>query len=289
LPAVEEPRREQSEHPKLDTREQHYAIKTWRYLRLAMVVLVVGLAVAVVHAAIVVPGDCWQTSISAYYYTSVHAYFIAALVSIGVCLFCLRGSTPGEDVYLNLAGVCAPVVGLVPTPDPGTCGVVHGTLQQIDDNVDNNVTALLAVGALALIILARLRGKALPSQAARRAYAVGVAAWLGTLLVFILDDEFFVHNAHFAAAGLMFFFIFIVVLINARDCSEGGPATAVRNRYGLIAGAMVVSVVGFLVAGCLGFDHWLLGVEIALIVLFAIFWGIQTHDLWDDGLRKVPA
>src|ERR1700704_5406992 len=113
-----------------------------------MVVLVAGLAVAIVHEWITVHADCLQTSISAYYYTSVHAYFIGALVSIGVCLFCMKGSTDTEDVVLNLAGMFAPIVGLVPTPGPGTCGVVPGTAQHIHDNVANNMTALFVVGAL---------------------------------------------------------------------------------------------------------------------------------------------
>jgi hypothetical protein len=133
-----------------------------------MIVLVAGLAVSIVTEWIARDADCFQTSISAYYYTSVHAYFIGALVSIGVCLFCLKGNTEGEDVLLNLAGMFAPVVALVPTPDPGQCGVVRGTTKHVHDNVVNNITALLVVGLISLVILAALSSRALPSQAARR-------------------------------------------------------------------------------------------------------------------------
>ncbi|MFL6272393.1 MAG: hypothetical protein ACJ75A_20050, partial [Actinomycetes bacterium] len=73
--------------------------KSYRYLRLAMVGLLLCLAVSVVIQS-------WRQgdllgSVSAYYYTPAQAYFVAALVSIGVCLFCLRGSTEVEDVLLN--------------------------------------------------------------------------------------------------------------------------------------------------------------------------------------------
>jgi hypothetical protein len=282
---VDEPSPPQSPEPELSHDEQVFAIKTWRYLRLAMVVLVAGLAVSIAYEWITVRTDCFQTSISAYYYTSVHAYFIGAIVAIGVCLFCLKGSTDTEDVLLNLAGMFAPVVGLVPTPGPGKCGVVRATTQHIHHNVANNMTALLVVGALALAILAALSSKALPSRPARLGYAVAAAIWLGGGLVFILADHFFVKKAHGTAAALMFFCIFLVVCINAREYKDKGPATSVRNRYGAIAVAMGTSFVVFPVAGALGWHHWLLGIEVALISLFAAFWLIQTKDLWHEGLR----
>lgn len=55
-------------------------------------------------------------SINAYYYTPVRGMFAGALLGIGVCLVCIRGSTTVEDVLLNAAGMLAPVVALIPTP-----------------------------------------------------------------------------------------------------------------------------------------------------------------------------
>lgn len=248
-----------------------------------MVVLVAGLAISIIDECIT--ADCVQTSISAYYYTSVHGYFIGALVAIGVSLFCLKGSTDAEDVLLNLAGMFAPVVAFVPTPDPGTCGVVSGTTEHIHDNVANNMTALFIVGFIALVTLAVLSSKALPSRSARLGYAVAFAMWLGGGLVFLVDDDFFEKKAHGTAAVLMFVCIFIVVCINALQYRDKGPATSVRNRYGAIAVAMGTSFVVFPLAGCLGWDHWVLGIEVALLSLFAAFWLIQTKDLWHEGLR----
>jgi hypothetical protein len=200
--------------------EQVYAIKTWRYLRLAMVVLVVGLGVSIGFERWKVHPGCFQTSISAYYYTPVHGFFVGALVAIGTCLFCLKGSTAAEDILLNLAGMFAPAVALVPTPNTGSCASVLGTTQDRDVNIGNNVFALLAVGLLALLILAVLVARNLPTVPALIGYGVAAAVWLATVLVFWLARGFFVHNAHYTAAILMFVCILVVVVINAFSYKE---------------------------------------------------------------------
>ena len=81
------------------------AVKTYRYLRLAMIALVVGLFACVLYEHSKTRTGCWQTSISAYYYTPVQGFLVAALVTIGVSLVALRGNTDWEDVLLNMAGV----------------------------------------------------------------------------------------------------------------------------------------------------------------------------------------
>jgi hypothetical protein len=263
--------------------EQVYAIKTWRYLRLAMVVLVVGLGVSIAYERGKV--DCFQTSISAYYYTPVHGYFVGALVSIGVCLFCLKGSTDAEDILLNLAGMFAPVVALVPTPGTGTCASVLGTTQDRDVNIANNVTALLVVGLLALVILVALAVKHLPPTPARVGFAVAAALWVATAVIFWSARHFFVRNAHYSAAVLMFGCILLVVWINAFAYKEKTRATSPRNRYAAIGGTMAVAAVVITVIGLLGWAYWVIAIEGTLITLFAAFWVIQTKELWHEGLR----
>jgi hypothetical protein len=269
----------------LSYEEQVYAIKTWRYLRMAMVVLVVGLGVSIGYERWKVNPGCFQTSISGYYYTPVHGYFVGALVSIGVCLFCLKGSTEAEDILLNLAGMFAPIVALVPTPDTGTCASVLGTTQDRDVNVANNVTALLAVGFLALLIIAALAAQNLPPLPVVLGYAVAATVWIAAALVFWLGRHFFVRNAHYTAAVLMFVCILLVVAINAFGYKEKTKATSARNRYGVIAGAMGASSVIIIIAGLLGWDYWIILIEATLISLFAVFWVIQTKELWHEGLR----
>ena len=94
-----------------------FAIKSYRYLRLSIVVVVLALLASVLIERSHV--DCFQESISAYFYTPVQAMFVSALVVIGVCLIAVRGRTTGEDVLLNLAGVLAPIVAFVPTTSSG--------------------------------------------------------------------------------------------------------------------------------------------------------------------------
>src|SRR2546423_15387302 len=88
-------------------------VKSYRYLRTALVLLLVGLGAAVL----------WQTkvattvlsSVSAYYYTAAQPIFVAALIGLAACVIALRGTNAVEDVALNLAGMFAAVVAIVPT------------------------------------------------------------------------------------------------------------------------------------------------------------------------------
>jgi hypothetical protein len=265
-------------------RKQAFAVETWRYLRIALVVLVVGLVVAVGYQLFHSECKCFLTSISAYYYAPVHAYFVGALVSIGVCLFCLKGSSEGEDVLLDVAGMLAPVVALVPTPDEDASAAVLFTTKDITASVTNNITALLAVGAIGLIVAAVLHRRDRPLLALI-GYAVAVALFVTTLLWLVIDRPSFVHDAHFIAASLMFTCISGVVWVNAIGYRSKKGAPPVRNPYFPIAVAMVASVVAMLIAERAGWDYWLLGLEFALIGLFALFWLIQTVELWDEGLR----
>ena len=77
-----------------------------------MVVVVVMLAAAVLFDS--VPTDCWQGSISAYYYTAAHNVFVAALCCLGIMMIVYKGSKDSEDVLLNLAGTLAFFVAFVP-------------------------------------------------------------------------------------------------------------------------------------------------------------------------------
>lgn len=266
--------------------EQQYAIKSWRYLRLGMVVLVAGLFASIAYE--IGNANCLQTSISAYYYTPVHDYFVAALLAIGVCLFSLRGCRDIEDGLLNLAGMLAPVVALVPTPHPGNCASVFGSLEDRGVNIENNITALIVVVVLAGIILGglTLRKTLKPPKMAWVMFAVAAAVWIILILVFYQDRAVFVRKAHYAAAIPMFGCILVVVLINAHGYkTTGKPEKLFGNPYAYVGGAMIASSVAFAIAGYGGWDHWVIAIEFALISLFAAFWVTQTIELWDDGLR----
>ena len=72
------------------------AVKTYRYLRIAMVMVVIALAVSIAierrDVGRLLKRSCYQTSISAYYYTPVQAVFVAGLVVIGVCLIAVKAT-----------------------------------------------------------------------------------------------------------------------------------------------------------------------------------------------------
>jgi hypothetical protein len=96
-----------------------------------------------------------------------------------------------------------------------------------------------------------------------------------------LDRPSFIGHAHYTAAILLFACIIVVVGLNARDSR---PLFA--SLYLIIAVAMVASAVGMgLYQRWHEWHHSVLWIEGTLIALFAIFWLIQTVELWSDGLR----
>jgi len=105
--------------------------------------------------------DCWQTSISAYYYTPVRAIFVGSMIAVGLSLIVYKARFMLEDVLLNLAGMLAPVVAVAPTTDVGKCWSVTPNPLPVSNgapanwvvkNIDNNFYALLIAGAVGLIV-----------------------------------------------------------------------------------------------------------------------------------------
>jgi ABC-type Co2+ transport system permease subunit len=287
----------------LTVTEQLNAKKTWRFLRIAMVVFVVGLGLAIYREHSISelhllgggidPNHCWQHSISAYYYTPVRGFLVGALVTIGACLVCLKGNTDAEDILLNLAGMFAPVVALVPTPSPGSCASVLGTTNERNADIANNFPVLLGVGLLAIAVLLVLevislaRGKGGSSTPARIGFLVAVAVLVLGWYMYKQHRGFFeganTLNAHDTAASLMFACIGLVVLLNAiHTWSQGAVAWFYLATFAL----MVASIVVFVILHHNGWDYSVIFVEICMISLFALFWIIQTAELWNEGLRN---
>jgi hypothetical protein len=264
---------------------QDYAIKTWRYLRLAMIGLVIALAAAVVYEVARRGADCVQTSISAYYYTPARAIFVGALIAIGACLICLRGSRDWEDILLNVAGMLAPVVALVPTPEPGACAWPPGAPADPTPNVENNITAVLVVGIVAFVALAVLSWRHEERRPARLGYVAAVALWAIALLVFVVERKAFVDHGHLVSAVVMFGCIIAVAFINAISFKQKQGDPNAGNRYSFVGLAMLTVLPLYLFGG----KYHVLLAEIDALVLFAIFWIIQTQELWDPGIRAEPA
>jgi hypothetical protein len=272
------------------------AVKTYRYLRLAMILLVVGLFACVLYEHAKARNGCWQTSISAYYYTPVQGFLVAALVTIGVSLVALRGNTDWEDALLNLAGVCAPVVAFVPYPRPGTCGSVLTDTRNRLVNIDNNMLGLIVAGGLALVVVGVLTHLSERSGGPDRPGPVGLLGFwaiavlfLAATAVYFWDRSLLLDHGHDVAAVAMFGFIFLNVWLNAAALHRNHNATATRsiwrNRYTVVGVLMAVAVVANVAAHFAGFRWWVLTLETSMIVLFAWFWIAQTIELWNQGLR----
>ena len=94
-----------------------------------------------------------------------------------------------------------------------------------------------------------------------------------------------IDNAHDVAAVLMFPCIVGAAVDNALDVR----ARYLRNLYGAIAIGMATSLVAIPLVGHLtGWSYWTIVAEAILITLFAVFWVIQTWELWKPGLRPRP-
>ena len=288
--------------------------KTYRYLRIGIVAAVVLLGAAVVLERSKVAPDCWQTSISAYYYTPARAVFVGALMAIGMSLIVIKGSTGWEDVLLNAAGMLAPVVALVPIGNPGACwsikpeplptvtNPVTNDLELapwVERNIENNIEALLWAGAAAVVAAALIAGIAFAVGARRgerptlaplwtgpqrgtffSLIAVGAALVVGAVLFATWDR--FEENAHGLAAYAMFGFLAAAAVVNALECRKFGLRWYVR-LYGLIAVLMGAAALMILVKD---WDHKTLVLEMVEIGLFAGFWIVQTRELWHTTVRS---
>ena len=95
------------------------AVKSYLYLRAGLIgaacFLLVSLSVEILKVSSA-KGFCLQPSISAYYHTPVRAVFVGSLLMVGIALIVIQGDK-FEDTFLTFAGMLAPVVALVPTPN----------------------------------------------------------------------------------------------------------------------------------------------------------------------------
>jgi hypothetical protein len=273
------------------------AIVTYRYLRISMVgaVVLLGVSIGIERAQVA----CWQTSVSAYYYTPVRAIFVGVLLAIGLCLIAIKGSTVWEDATLNAAGMLAPIVAVVPTTDVGTCWSQRPPSFPVTEdgdlagwvvaNIDNNITALIVTGIAGLLIAAivasiatrNLRAIAEIGPVRMRLGLLSAMAFLVSgAVVFALWDDFDTR-AHGLAALAMFLLLAVAVGINAWHRRNDPGARVYVWIYASIAAAMVISGAVMLPFGS-RWTHMVLVLEATQIALFATFWLAQTKEHWNE-------
>lgn len=285
------------------------ALATYRYLRIAMPVLILLLTAAVVSQVLAPEPDCWLGSISAYYYTSARAVFVASLCALGACLIIYHGNTPREDFVLNISGFLAFMVALVPTPlaelvikptdlgGPDQEAVCKRSnvpsSSQLTDAINNNVLALLVAATFVLCVVLWFRAMSTPSDGPSLAVCALAAMLLLGWSMFLLDRSFIRDNGHLLSAVTMFAGIVAVVVMNAIPSKRIDPrASAAPAPYLLLYRAILAAMVAAtLIIGAIAiwghFDHAVFWLEASLIGLFAAFWVGQTKELWDQESRPM--
>ncbi|NIK37221.1 hypothetical protein FHS05_002260 [Microbacterium endophyticum] len=273
--------------------------RTYRYVRLSIVGAVFALGVTL--AAVFVT-DGPLTSISAAYYSPARDVFVGAIFAITLALVALSGRSI-EQALLDYMAILAPIVAIVPTPiDPavwgGTCADAPSCVPpEFAASVDVSAVALIATaaaavgGAWALAIVQRTLSR-----------ASGIALIIAALIViamgawWIIWPQGFLQGAHAVAASLFFGLIAAVATIAAL----GAGRLARTRRRGLIyrgayatvaigigvSVALLITVVlcdvwGFDVSRATGIPLIFVGEALAL-ALFAVFWTVQTVQLWND-------
>ncbi len=280
--------------------ERRETPSSYRYLRLGILAAVFMLAISVLYEVREAP-DCWQTSISAYYYTPVRSIFVGGLLVIGFSLIVIKGRSYWEDIFLNLAGMFAPVVALVPTSGTGTCfsiplsaapanteaaqkELAEWLQVNLHANIQNNMLALLMAGVFAVgfvLIIGRSRSleRSLANPTSRFTYSLLLTMVLLLIGVWSFRRYDFVEeNAHYIAAYMMFFFLWVVVVLNQLITQNAGY----KRLYRMIWAGMLVSVFLLLAldAWVLEIKHQTLWLEALEIGLFATFWVVETTEQW---------
>jgi hypothetical protein len=267
-----------------------YAINSYRYLRIAIVVVLLALLCSVALERAHSKG-CFEESISAYYYTPVHSIFVGALVALGVCLIAIRGSTDPEDVLLNIAGVLAPIVAFVPTAQPthpctNNLYARGNTLAYINNNlVAFGIALVLAfVIAVATVFRADKDRRNIHKVSKHTVWGLALSGALLALGIgwYFLSRSSFLDHAHGGGAAVLFLLVGVVVFINGLS----SPNAKYRRGYMMVALAMALSFVTVLIVGFLD-PHWrhqILWLELLELSLLLVYWTLQTAELWDPGV-----
>jgi hypothetical protein len=279
------------------SRDEAAAIKTYRYLRLGMLLIVVALAAALFkqwRAA-----GCAQGSISAYYYTPVGPLFIGGMVAIGVSLIVIKGATVLEDVSLSLAGMLAPVVAFVPTTFEAPCAPHRRPSRgqsalppEILERIHNNIWALLVAGTVAIAVgLFLIRVERHEAKVSTRSQtprwillgfnALAVSAgwwWYASGRIVKLHGP----SAVFMFAGLAVASLASgISLGRIKDQGRKPKHWRLYERVYVAVGVLMV-VLGVVIDRWPGhWDHRTLVQELIEISLFAVMWGVQSVERWE--------
>lgn len=263
-----------------------YQVRSYRYLRIGIVGLLVGLGSAVVYQRL--QPACGLSSVSAYYYTPARSLFVGGLIGLGVGMLALRGMNLAEDVFLNLGGMFAFMVAFVPTG--GGTGPCQDPDTRVGPSVQDNVTALLIVAILVIaggFLFLAIAWKRLGNAYRWWALAEGIAAlalWAAALTAIEFYLSWALRYVHYISAISLAACIIAVAAANAFPRGDGSAKTGNRTSpvrrplYAWIAIVMVV-ISGVMIGLAISNKITLFWVEISIAGMFALFWGAQTVQL----------
>jgi hypothetical protein len=252
-------------------------------------------------------------SISDSWYTDARTIFVLGLAGAACLLIVVRGDTLTEQTLLNVAGgLGLMVAGAACWPKDGS----GESLGSYDPDVARlNEYAIGALLVIALIVCAV--GTVLPAKLVGSGWkvsghvrtvlhATAPALIVSGLVAFVLDRTWLAEHIHEPAAVAMFVLLGCVALLRTTlglDLLRRIGDTAVDDSlssihleaaersksrrtgfdaiYTAVAIAMIV-VVG--IAAILAWNEakpgWVLFVEALLLILFGVFWGVQTREAW---------
>lgn len=268
--------------------------RTYRYVRLTILAATLLLAVAVGMQAMV-GGPL--PSLSAAYYTPAGPMFVAALFVVAAAFVALSGHSV-EQGLLDVAAVLALVIAVVPTTLESEVG---GELVRcvppatIPTAVNNGVAvaSVVLVGVIAGVVLSIVQGTmsrgVVLTAGAVATLVVGVIVWAA-----VAPTSFLAAGHNVAAVG--FFLLVGAVAAIAAWRPQRAPERF-RPAYAAVAIGILLSLVGLgvtLAAAAGGADivrpvPWLFVGEAAALVLFAVFWILQTAELWNEPDPRLRA
>lgn len=268
-------------------------LAVYRDLRLGMVVILLMLAGAIVAER--TTATCWQSELSAYFYTSAHSIFIAALLALGTLFMVYKGSSDTEDELLTLAGVCALIAAMVPMGRPvKLCGRFDLPSEyKVEPVILFNVWAVVVALVLGLLLALwqNCRSHTWRTRTrwgTRSRYFFWLVMAVGLIALAFFPDRF-KEYAHGLAGVLM-----LLAFIATAFCTAYlvGSELPRRRFYQWLYWGIAVLMLGTLIAVVWvhlvhpSWDLWIIVIEVALICEFAIYWLVQTIDLWNTPDRR---
>ncbi|MFI8631618.1 hypothetical protein ACIGEP_03350 [Microbacterium sp. NPDC077663] len=260
-------------------------LRTHRYLRLALVGIVVALAASVLIEFVRSDGRLLP-SISAYYFSPAHGVFVGALSAAAIALLALAGRD-AESALLDVAAVFAPLIAIIPTRAPDDATLPPDVLSTVLNGVGVYTVVVIVVAALGVVLASR------GEIAWRRVAIVGTVALTTAAVLAVLafapgPASSFPFpggvNLHLVVTAGFFAMFAIVPWVTVLGRGDERPAPAYRRVYIAVSVVIVIALVVTVVATFAVPDSGavFLGEAVALTA-FAVYWTTQTIERWSDA------